>query len=179
LPPAGSIDEARGRKLSSDLTRAADAVYYIYCTGWNEHRKRGELLLASGQSLETLEKRGIALPSTPEYTNPKEAEIVQVVDGEKASASDFTPSALPENDVVYTGLAVVYPTSTRRHLCVDDLLAAHRVVVPPADEPHAPFTHVKRSKTAQSRRRSVGNVYFQRRLRSISYPHVVRDESSL
>lgn len=53
----------------------------MYYTGWNEHLKRGKLLLASGPSLECLEKRGIALPSTPSEINPKEAEIVQADDG--------------------------------------------------------------------------------------------------
>lgn len=58
-----------------------DGTYYVYYTGWNEHLKRGELLLASGPSLERLEKHGIALLSTPETTNPKEAEIVRADDG--------------------------------------------------------------------------------------------------
>jgi predicted GH43/DUF377 family glycosyl hydrolase len=58
-----------------------DGTYYVYYTGWNEHIKRGELLLASGHSLDRLKKRGIALPSTPSNVNPKEAEIVRVVDG--------------------------------------------------------------------------------------------------
>ena len=58
-----------------------DGSYYVYYTGWNEHVKRGELLLASGSSLERLEKRGIALPSTATEMNPKEAEIVRADDG--------------------------------------------------------------------------------------------------
>ena len=58
-----------------------DGRYFVYYSGWNEHLKRGELLLAQGSSLEWLEKRGIALPSTPIATNPKEAEIVRAADG--------------------------------------------------------------------------------------------------
>lgn len=58
-----------------------NGLYYVYYTGWNEHSKRGELLLASGPRLEHLEKRGIALPSTLNEFNPKEAEIVRAVDG--------------------------------------------------------------------------------------------------
>ena len=55
--------------------------YHVYYTGWNESAKSGELLLASGHSLERLEKRGIALASTESVRNPKEAEIVRAADG--------------------------------------------------------------------------------------------------
>jgi predicted GH43/DUF377 family glycosyl hydrolase len=58
-----------------------DGRYYVYYTGWNEHLKRGELLLASGSSLDKLEKRGIALSSGPSHSNPKEAEITRAADG--------------------------------------------------------------------------------------------------
>lgn len=56
-------------------------TYFVYYTGWNEASKRGQLLLASGTDLRRLEKRGIALPWTPERQNPKEATIVQAGDG--------------------------------------------------------------------------------------------------
>jgi len=55
--------------------------YYVYYSGWNEHIKRGELLLASGPTLQRLEKRGIALASSETLRNPKEATIVRVADG--------------------------------------------------------------------------------------------------
>lgn len=58
-----------------------DGSYHVYYSGWNEHLRRGELLLASGPSLERLVKRGIALASTPRALNPKEAEIVRAEDG--------------------------------------------------------------------------------------------------
>jgi predicted GH43/DUF377 family glycosyl hydrolase len=56
-------------------------TYFVYYSGWNEHLKRGELLLARGPDLEHLSKRGIALPSTERARNPKEATIVQAADG--------------------------------------------------------------------------------------------------
>src|SRR5271166_4577379 len=59
----------------------AEGTYYVYYSGWNEHEKRGELLLASGPDLEHLEKRGIALGSSEAARNPKEATIVRVADG--------------------------------------------------------------------------------------------------
>lgn len=58
-----------------------DGTYYVYYSGWNEHRKRGELLLATGPDLDRLAKRGIALASSDAARNPKEAEIVRVADG--------------------------------------------------------------------------------------------------
>lgn len=55
--------------------------YFVYYSGWNEHLKRGELLLAAGTDIRHLEKRGIALPSSDAARNPKEAEITRVADG--------------------------------------------------------------------------------------------------
>lgn len=58
-----------------------DDMTYVYYSGWNEHQKRGELLLAAGVDIHRLEKRGIVLASTRSARNPKEAEIVRVADG--------------------------------------------------------------------------------------------------
>lgn len=58
-----------------------DATHYVYYTGWNERRKRGELLLAAGRDPQHLEKRGVALQSQTGCENPKEATIVQSADG--------------------------------------------------------------------------------------------------
>ncbi len=58
-----------------------DGVYYVYYSGWNEHLKRGELLLATGTKISSLQKKGIALKSTEKAANPKEATIVRAPDG--------------------------------------------------------------------------------------------------
>lgn len=58
-----------------------DGTYYVYYTGWNQTFKRGQLLLAGGPDIEHLEKRGVALSSTAQCENPKEATIVPVADG--------------------------------------------------------------------------------------------------
>lgn len=58
-----------------------DGTYYVYYSGWNEHLKHGELLLASGPDVHRLEKRGIALASSDRAANPKEATIVRAPDG--------------------------------------------------------------------------------------------------
>lgn len=55
--------------------------YYVYYSGWNEHLKRGELLLATGPDVQNLQKKGIALESSEQILNPKEATIVQASDG--------------------------------------------------------------------------------------------------
>jgi beta-1,2-mannobiose phosphorylase / 1,2-beta-oligomannan phosphorylase len=54
---------------------------YVYYTGWNQSEKRGMLMLASGPTLEGLQKHGVALPSTAAHRNPKEATIVRAEDG--------------------------------------------------------------------------------------------------
>ncbi|GAC1390265.1 MAG: glycoside hydrolase family 130 protein [Vulcanimicrobiaceae bacterium] len=56
-------------------------TYYVYYTGWNQSKLRGELLMAAGPDIHHLEKRGIALESTSAVRNPKEATIVAVDDG--------------------------------------------------------------------------------------------------
>lgn len=82
IPPGDDVPDAYDSGGCEDPTVAyVDGTYYVYYTGWNERIKRGELLLASGPTLDTLEKRGIALPSTPTHRNPKEAEIVRADDG--------------------------------------------------------------------------------------------------
>jgi beta-1,2-mannobiose phosphorylase / 1,2-beta-oligomannan phosphorylase len=58
-----------------------DGTYYVYYSGWNERLKRGQLLLACGPNVEHLEKRGVALTSSPQCQNPKEATIVRAADG--------------------------------------------------------------------------------------------------
>jgi beta-1,2-mannobiose phosphorylase / 1,2-beta-oligomannan phosphorylase len=58
-----------------------DGTYYVYYSGWNENKKRGELLLATGNDVLHLEKRGVALASSAQTANPKEATIVRVADG--------------------------------------------------------------------------------------------------
>ncbi|MDQ6930849.1 MAG: hypothetical protein M3126_09320, partial [Candidatus Eremiobacteraeota bacterium] len=65
-----------------DPTHAlSEDVHYVYYSGWNQLKLQGELLLASGPDIHHLAKRGIALKSTPEIGNPKEATIVPVSDG--------------------------------------------------------------------------------------------------
>ena len=58
-----------------------DGVSYVYYTGWNETKKEGLLMLASGPDCRHLEKQGVRLAATNDQMNPKEATIVAVADG--------------------------------------------------------------------------------------------------
>ncbi|HVA28996.1 MAG TPA: hypothetical protein VNF68_12505, partial [Candidatus Baltobacteraceae bacterium] len=78
-PDVPNSDDSGG--CEDPTVACVDGVYYVYYTGWNEHLKRGELLLAVGTEPSALQKRGIAVGSTARTANPKEATIVQVLDG--------------------------------------------------------------------------------------------------
>lgn len=79
ISPGPAQDDIDG---CEDPTLAiVDGTQYVYYSGWNERRKCGQLLLASGPDPEHLEKRGVALPSANGCENPKEATIVQAADG--------------------------------------------------------------------------------------------------
>ncbi|MGH7706783.1 MAG: hypothetical protein ACREM6_02465 [Vulcanimicrobiaceae bacterium] len=82
IAPGADVPDSYDSGGCEDPTIAlVDATYYVYYSGWNEHLKRGELLLASGPDLRQLAKRGIALASSAQVRNPKEATIVRVADG--------------------------------------------------------------------------------------------------
>ena len=82
IPPGPDVPGALDSGGCEDPTVArVEGAYYVYYSGWNEHLKRGELLLATGPDLDHLGKRGIALQSTELVANPKEATIVQTPDG--------------------------------------------------------------------------------------------------
>ena len=53
----------------------------VYYTGWNQSKKEGKLLVASGSNVCRLQKDGVALDSTPTHANPKEATIARCEDG--------------------------------------------------------------------------------------------------
>ncbi len=82
IPPGEDVRDSYDSGGCEDPTVAhVDDMYYIYYSGWNEHLKRGELLMASGPDMQHLRKAGIALASSERARNPKEAEIVQAPDG--------------------------------------------------------------------------------------------------
>ena len=82
IQPGPDVPDSYDSGGCEDPTLArVDGVYYVYYSGWNEHLKRGELLLATGTKISSLQKKGIALKSTEKAANPKEATIVRAPDG--------------------------------------------------------------------------------------------------
>lgn len=81
-PAIAAGPEADDRDGCEDPTVViCDKTYYVYYSGWNQEKKQGKLLLASGPDPRHLTKRGVSLASSPEAENPKEATIVSVPDG--------------------------------------------------------------------------------------------------
>ncbi len=58
-----------------------DGTCFVYYSGWNETKKMGLLLLASGPDCGHLEKQGVRLTPMPGSANPKEATILPLTDG--------------------------------------------------------------------------------------------------
>jgi predicted GH43/DUF377 family glycosyl hydrolase len=50
----------------------------VWYTGYNEQQKTGRLLLARGPAVAKLAKAGIAIDSSPDFTNPKESTVAAV-----------------------------------------------------------------------------------------------------
>ncbi len=57
------------------------ATLRVWYTGYNEQQKIGRLMLARGPTVAKLAKAGLAIDSTPAFTNPKEATVVAVGSG--------------------------------------------------------------------------------------------------
>ena len=55
----------------------AEGRTHVWYTGWNHRQKTGRLLKAEGPDPRRLSKRGVALPSTAAFANPKEATVVR------------------------------------------------------------------------------------------------------
>ncbi len=58
-----------------------DEYLHVYYSGWNQQRKKSELLYACGTDADGLVKIGVALRSYAPFENPKEATIVRGGDG--------------------------------------------------------------------------------------------------
>ncbi len=56
------------------------AFMRVWYTGYNEVQKTGRLLLARGPDVARLAKAGLAIDSTPDFSNPKEATVAKIGD---------------------------------------------------------------------------------------------------
>lgn len=57
-----------------------EETFHVWYTGWNHAEQTGRLLRASGSDPRRLEKQGLAIDSSGDFTNPKESTVVP--DGE-------------------------------------------------------------------------------------------------
>lgn len=79
IPPGSEEDDRDG---CEDPTLASGGgSYYVYYSGWNQQKKVGQLLLASGPSIHGLKKRGRVFADPDRFRNAKEATVVQASDG--------------------------------------------------------------------------------------------------
>jgi len=79
IAPGPTPDDQDG--CEDPTVAVVDDTLYVYYTGWNQAQKEGQLLLAAGSSPNQLQKRGVAIPSSEAFQNPKEASIAPCKDG--------------------------------------------------------------------------------------------------
>ncbi|MDQ2681115.1 MAG: hypothetical protein M3Y21_08865 [Candidatus Eremiobacteraeota bacterium] len=79
IPPGP--DEADRDGCEDPTCVEFEGSHYVYYTGWNQSKLRGQLMYASGTDIHALEKRGVSLPDSDQIKNPKEATLVAVKDG--------------------------------------------------------------------------------------------------
>ena len=60
----------------------ADGRTHVWYTGYNQSQQTGRLLYAEGSGPRKLAKAGVALDSTSEFANPKEATVALAADGD-------------------------------------------------------------------------------------------------
>ncbi|HET9337270.1 MAG TPA: glycosidase [Sphingomicrobium sp.] len=91
------------------MVRMEDGSYVVYYTGVKEDFSTGQLLYATGPSLDRLEKQGIALASSKTKGNTKEATITMIPDGRWRLFYEYAgdiDDELPGHDASLIGLAL-------------------------------------------------------------------------
>ena len=83
------------------VVECADGGFIVYYTGVDESRQHGEMLYAMGATIETLEKKGVAMASTPSEGNVKEATVDRTKCGGWRMFYEYAA-----NDASLVGLAV-------------------------------------------------------------------------
>jgi len=100
LSPGPGPDDIGGCEDPTPVFRK-DGSVVIYYTGVDATRSHGEMLYAVGPSISALEKKGVAMPSTPTMGNIKEATVDRT---ERGSWRMFFEYA--RNDASLVGLAI-------------------------------------------------------------------------
>ena len=80
---------------------APDGSVIVYYTGVDATRTHGEMLYATGPSIDRLEKRGIAMPSAPSEGNLKEATVDRTANGSWRMFYEYA-----RNEASLIGLAI-------------------------------------------------------------------------
>lgn len=117
--------------------------YYVFYTGWNEDRKEGKLMLASGPNVWRLQKHGPVLESS-EHRNPKEATVVQTREGDWRMFFEFAEGGastigVARSDALEGPWEVLQPLCTGRPNYWDDWHASPGPIWQPEDEPPVMF----------------------------------------
>jgi predicted GH43/DUF377 family glycosyl hydrolase len=79
LPPGPADEDLDG--CEDPTVGVHEGSCYVYYTGWNQKRGEANLMLAVGRTARKLNKRGVAIPSSAEYRNPKEATLHRAASG--------------------------------------------------------------------------------------------------
>jgi len=74
IAPGPGPEDAGGCE-DPTVVELPDGGYVVYYTGVSADRGHGEMLYACGPSIDRLEKKGVAIPSTPSQGNVKEATV--------------------------------------------------------------------------------------------------------
>ena len=77
-----------------------DGCYHVYYSGWNQELLTSHLLLATGDDIHRLQKRGRVFTGSARFRNAKEATIVPAADGSWRLFFEFA-----ENDASKIGVA--------------------------------------------------------------------------
>jgi len=80
LVPGPAAEDAGGCE-DPTVVALPDGSYVVYYTGVDAPHAHGELLYATGPSMDRLEKRGVAMASTPSQGNVKEATVDRTQQG--------------------------------------------------------------------------------------------------
>lgn len=80
IVPGPAAEDAGGCE-DPTVVALPDGSYVVYYTGVDAARAHGELLYAAGPGIDRLQKRGVAMASTPSQGNVKEATVDRTRDG--------------------------------------------------------------------------------------------------
>jgi len=100
LSPGPGPDDIGGCEDPTPVFRK-DGSVVIYYTGVDATRSHGEMLYAVGPSISAIEKKGVAMPSTPTMGNIKEATVDRTQSGSWRMFFEYA-----RNDASLVGLAI-------------------------------------------------------------------------